>query len=66
MVEGKNIVSYDVLFSVMLVETAAFTTVYQVVLHNDTCTSFIRIKSPTSIVVRVNVMDHIIANPGTG
>ena len=66
MIEGENIVSYVILFSVMLMETSAFTTVYQIVFHNDTGTSLISIKSPAAIIIRINMMDYIIVDTGSG
>ena len=66
MVEGENIVSYAILFSVMLMEPSTFTTVYQIVFHDDPGTSLISIKPPAAIIIRINMMDYIIVDTGSG
>ena len=59
---GQDVVADDVVLSVVLVESAAFTTIYEVVLHHDLRTALIRIEAPAAVIVRIDVMDDVVVH----
>src|SRR5437868_96595 len=61
-VEGKNVVSQDVFFPVVLMESCALAAIDDIVLQNDSSAPLIRIKSPTAISERVHIMDQVVAH----
>ena len=60
--ESKNVISNDILPAVMLMKAAGFCMVNQVILHFDMCRTLIRIESPASVIIGIDVMNMVIGN----
>ena len=58
----ENIVPYYIFLSVMLMEASGLAFIHKVVFQTDVGRTLVRIKSPSSIVQRLDVMKDIVAD----